>query len=160
MEFSAQSKCRSFCSGESKILEGHSATDLAGAMLHRLLESEGIEMQKPGADPFARKDAPPVRPTAARPEAKPAPAAQKTAPAPAEAPLLEPVSSGAVGERPYAEDKPSSKEPAAVPARPEPAVKAAKWPQQDNDHQDTLARPPVPEIASVSAVRKSPQKPR
>ncbi len=139
--------------------EGHSATDLAGAMLHRLLESEGIEMQKPGSsDPFARKDAAPVRPAAARPEAKPVPVAKKPAPVRTEAPMVEPAASSVVGERPYAEDKPSSKEPETVSARPGPAVKEAKWPQQDNDHQDTLARPPVPEIASVSAVRKSPQR--
>ena len=57
--------------------EGHAATDLAAAMLHQLLESEGIEMLKPGsADPFARKDAAPLRPAPAKVEPKSAPAAK------------------------------------------------------------------------------------
>ena len=146
--------------------EGHAATDLAAAMLHHLLEAEGIETPKAGsADPFARKDAAPIRPTAAKVESKPAPAAKKTAPAPPEAPVQEPTSPGAVGERPYTEDKPAGGESKPVPAArarvENPAVTlegAPKWSQEDNDRQ-TVKQKPAPRESKPAKQEPAPPVP-
>ncbi len=95
--------------------EGHSATDLAAAMFHHMLDAEGIETPKPGeADPFARKDAAPIRPAAAKVAPKPAPVIKKAPVVAPPAPVAEPESSNAIGERPYAEDKSSTKEAKAA----------------------------------------------
>ncbi len=109
--------------------EGHSATDLAAAMFHHMLDAEGIETPKPGdTDPFARKDAAPIRPAAAKVAPKPAPVVKKAAPAPAEPAFQESQPAIAIGERPYAEDKPSKKEAKSTPAEVEPPQQEANTP--------------------------------
>lgn len=126
--------------------EGLPATDLASAMLHLLLAAEGIEATKPASgDPFARKDAAPVRApvaapvkpvaaakTAAKPvkeSPKPAPAAAKPVPAVKPAPLPaavkpEPLVKIPAPAKPIVEPAPEVPEPAEEVIATEPAAVA------------------------------------
>ncbi len=119
--------------------EGHAATDLAAAMFHHMLDAEGIETPKPGdTDPFARKDAAPIRPAAAKVTPKPAPVVKKAAPAPPEPAFQESQPAIAIGERPYAEDKPSKKEAKLASAEVEP-------PQQETNTPHAVGERPYKE---------------
>lgn len=150
--------------------EGHAATDLAAAMLHQLLESEGIETLKPGAaDPFARKDAAPVRPTAARPEVKPAPV---VTPAPPAAEEPEPKWPQQENDRQSTKPKPAPRESKPVKQESLPRQQETEMPPQERESSPQTAKAPevvdtpspvvvdAPVIAEKPAAKpKSPKKP-
>ncbi|HEX2749506.1 MAG TPA: DEAD/DEAH box helicase [Verrucomicrobiales bacterium] len=107
--------------------EGLSATDLAAAMLHELLVAEGIETQKPSADPFARADAAPLRGAAAKTPQKAAPAPSSPVAAKAAKPIKEkatPEPSKPV--EPVAEETKKPEDAPEKPAKAEKVSKAAK----------------------------------
>ena len=130
--------------------EGHAATDLAAALLHQLLASEGVELQKPGSsDPFAQKLPPGAKPAA--PVAKPAALVAKPKPAPVEAKAAPVEAKPALSKtKPAPVETEAGIKESKASAKPAPAVSTA--PQGHNEEPARPAR----ELESPSQVADAP----